>query len=160
MTGAKSSALRPSVEPTSPSSVLFRALYCSGIFTVQFLSLLKCFLPYQVSQSTFAPVTVGGQAFSSVPACRQPGDVQSTWGPLGWGLQTSMPGEGQWLPESGFCPDAPVLNLTGFISRVFFFCLSSFLLFKVLPTQKLICFPMLLDRFNSAHTILDNILTF
>ena len=139
VTGTESSARRPSVGPISPGSVFFGALCCSGNSTVQFLSLLKCFLLHQASQAPFIPVTVRGQAFSSVPVWRQPGACSLHGAPQAGTLppQCVEKGSGARVWVLSWCPS--LISLASF-STYSFSSLPSFLLLKVLPRQNLFAF--------------------
>lgn len=122
-----------------PGSVFFRALCCSGNSTVQFLSLLKCFLLHQASQAPFTPVTVRGQAFSSVPVWRQPGACSLHGAPQAGTLppQCVEKGSGARVWVLSWC--LSLISLASFSTNSFS-SLPSFLLLKVLPRQNLFAF--------------------
>lgn len=93
-------------------------------FIVPFISALEYFPSQMASRSTFPPLTVRGQAFSSAPAQRQLGDVRSA------ASLSTVPRVRVWVLS--WCP---VLNLAGFLSSIFFY-LPLFLLFIVLSQLK------------------------
>ena len=76
----------------------------------------------------------------------------------GWWAQVSM-WPNRLLHSSKWKERMCLISLASF-STYSFSNLSSFLLLESSPPSKLIYFPVLLDCFCSAHTVLDNILTF
>lgn len=150
--------LRPSVEPTSPGSVFFRVLYCSRNCTVQFLSLLM----FSPAPRLLSPLSLQLQYGASLQLCTC---LEAAWGyAVCMGLPRLGPchlqwvekGSGTWVWVLSWCP---VLNsLVSFSTYSFLTCPHScFWKFSLVKTYLLSSASGL---FCSAHTVLDNILTF